>query len=258
MQISFNYLAAQDEGHFGSKDYTKSGLVGILYDLKQYTDGMPTGYDNPQYWNKVSEFLENDWNESTLDPYIRTSRSVYASRLFIPSMNSNKAPLAFGVEDSIQAPRWLIHYKGQVRVPEDGIYSICGFADDLLVVRVNGEIVLLTRWSGRKPSDPWSSATATGFCIHNFGQHYKCGQHMVYGDPIAFKAGEIIDLDILLADHGGRFAAWLYVLKKGEDYSRLQGSPVPPILQFSKEPVSIDESSPYMPPQSWSVWQAIP
>src|SRR5690606_19880069 len=123
---------------FGKEEKTEGALIGIIYDLKQDQHRRPTGIDPAQYPKVVSEFVKKNWDESVLNRFFRPARALYATQLFIPQMSADEAPKAFGVENVVKPAAWVIHYKGQVSPPEDGKYRFLCFADDLMVVAVNG------------------------------------------------------------------------------------------------------------------------
>lgn len=231
---------AQDE-LFGSstKREGEAALIGILYDLKQTQLRERTKETGSTYKAVIFEFMESGWDESVLNRYFRVTRPVYATQLAIQSMSANQAPKAFGVEDVVEPRMWVVHYKGQVAPPEDGLYRFSGYADDIMAVRVNGRVVLVTaRPDCRPPASIWRPPTGYADFTH--------------GDWIALKAGETVDFDVLVGERpGGSFSAVLHVAKQGVAipggrppiFKLAAGTPNGPRVKAGAD-------------TSWSVWSA--
>lgn len=213
----------------------QGALIGILYDFKQ--DQKRETLKPGRYADIIAEFLKDDWDESKLDKYFRVSRPLYATRIYISRMSAEEAPKAFGVEDVVKPRLWIVHYKGQVSPPEAGTYRFAGHADDILIVRLNGRIVLLSSLASSKPPGVAWRPTATS-------------DNLTRGDWITLKAGEIADMDVIVGEHpGGVFNAYLYLEKQGAPAGR------PPIFKLAPgAPAKLDR--PAGPDTSWSVWSA--
>jgi hypothetical protein len=240
---------AQDSA-FGTSAGTEAALIGILYDLKQTQQGEASGVTEQSYPKVIGEFLESEWDEGVLNDYFRVSRPVYATRIFMRTMSADQAPKAFGVDDVVEPRLWVVHYKGQVKAPMDGVYRIAGFADDFMAARINGNTVLV---SGRQDCIPenyaWKASEADGMPVGN-------GQ-VRYGNWVSVKQGEVIDLDVLVGERpGGIFSAWLYIQRKGETYPMEGAHPVLPVFQLSETPVRNSDVK-FAPPRPSSVWQAL-
>lgn len=243
-------MHGQTDSVFGTSGGTKAALIGILYDLKQTQQGKPSGVTEQNYPSVVGNFLSNEWDEGVLNQYFRVSRPVYATRIFIRTISADQAPKAFGVDDVVEPRLWLVHYKGQVEAPMDGVYRIAGFADDFMAARMNGRTVLV---SGRHdcipPEFEWEPSSPDGMHV---------GNGMIrYGDWVSVKKGEIVDLDVLVGERpGGIFSAWLYIQRKGETYPMEGANPVLPVFQFSETPVQNSDVR-FAPPRPSSVWDAL-
>ena len=93
-----------------------------------------------------------------LNRYYRFSKPLYTTQIFIPDMNANEGPKAFGAEKLVKPSRWVIHYKGQVSAPEPGTYRFWGIADDVMAAAVNGKTVLVgQRRDMKMPKTAWRS-----------------------------------------------------------------------------------------------------
>ncbi|MGE9289564.1 MAG: hypothetical protein ACQKBT_01155 [Puniceicoccales bacterium] len=235
---------------FGTSEGSEAALIGILYDLKQTQQGEPSGVTEESYAAEIGEFLNGEWDENLLNQYFRVSRPVYATRIFIRTLAADQAPKAFGVDDVVEPRLWLVHYKGQVEAPLDGVYRLAGFADDFMAARVNGETVLVC---GRPDSLPeeffWEPSSPDGLTVGN--------GKVRYGNWFAVQKGEVIDLDVLVGERpGGIFSAWLYIQRKGEKYPMNVQDPVLPPFQLSDVPVQ-DSDVKFAPPRPSSVWRAL-
>src|SRR4051794_694624 len=129
---------------FGFKEARGGGaLVGKFYDLKQLKDGKPSKLEDKGYSDELYNFVtKSNWNTSALDKYFVGPNQLYATQVFVPKMNANQGPVEFGLGGRVQPKMWIVHYKGNVIPPEGGTYRFVGMADDVLVVRFNGKVVL--------------------------------------------------------------------------------------------------------------------
>jgi len=246
-----NVLAQEPkDSAFGTAAGTEAALIGILYDLKQTQQGEPSAVTEQNYPNVIGDFFESGWDEGVLNQYFRVSRPVYATRIFIRTISADQAPEAFGVDDVVEPRLWLVHYKGQVEAPMDGVYRLAGFADDFIAARVNGETVLVAgRHDCLPPNFAWDSPSPDGMPVGN--------GHVRYGNWISVKKGEVIDLDVLIGERpGGIFSAWLYIQRKGESYPTEGPHPVLPAFQFSDTSIEFSDVR-FAPARPSSVWKAL-
>jgi len=220
--------ADNDSSAFGQSKQSEAALIGVLYDLKQTQDHKPTNVDPAVYCTVIDEFLSKGWDETVLNRYYRVSRPLYTTQIFIPSMDANQAPKAFGAEKTVQPSRWVIHYKGQVSPPESGTYRFWGIADDVMAVAVNGKTVLVgNRRDTRLPLTNWKASERDG-------AHAGDGE-LRPGDWMPLKEDEIIDLDVIVGERpGGIFNAFLMIEKQGASYNTdRRGHPILPIFQIA-------------------------
>ncbi len=127
---------------FGSSTGGDNQLVGYLYDLKQTSDGKPTGMTPDNYHQILMRFARAGWDESILAPYYKSPKPLYTSHVLVPNMDSSEGPKAFGLERDVQPKMWIIWYRGKVSAPATADYRFAGFADDVLLVRLAGKTVL--------------------------------------------------------------------------------------------------------------------
>ena len=233
---------AQDEAFGTSSSPGQSALIGILYDLKQTQQREPTKETERTYRAVIAEFLQSNWNEDILNRYFRVTRPVYTTQIFIPTMNADQAPKAFGVSDIVKPRMWVVHYKGQVAPPESGVYRFSGDADDIMAVRVNGRTVLVAGQPDcQPPPSVWKATEGDG------------PNRVRRGDWIALKAGEIADFDVIIGERpGGQFRALLYVEKQNA-----LGRATPPIFKLAPSPPPITKHpADFGPDTRWSIWSA--
>lgn len=222
---------------FGTLEESSASLVGILYDLKQDQARKPIMMNIAAYGKVVDEFLSQNWDESILNRYFRAGRPLYTTQVFIPLISAGAAPKAFQVEHIVKPMFWLIHYKGQVAAPTSGAWRFWGYGEEVCSVAINGKNVLLSNWReittpnvGWKSPEPPGQAAAHG--------------HLKAGDWIELKAGEVVDIDVLIGERGGGvFSAYLLIEKRGDSYEMLNGKPILPVFQLA----------PYETPQPKSV-----
>ncbi len=209
---------------FGTRTLSESGLIGMIYDLKQTQQREPAKED---YMTIVREFLESGWDESVLNRYFRAVQPVYATQIFIPLMEANAAPAAFGMEKIIKPSRWVIHYKGQVSPPENGLYRLIGYADDVLFAAINGQIVCQ---GSRK--DVWISSLLPH---EGYGQGPSIANgSLSYGAWVELKKDVPVDLDLLIGERpGSKFCAFLLYEKISDIYPEKNGKRIYPVLQMA-------------------------
>ncbi len=227
---------AQDAA-FGSADKQgQAALIGILYDLKQTQQREPTKETERTYRTVIAEFLQSNWDEDILNRYFRVTRPVYTTQIFIPTINADQAPKAFGVSDVVKPRMWVVHYKGQVAPPEGGVYRFSGNADDIIAVSINNRTVLVAgRPDCLPPKSVWHSSVPDE-------------RETSFGDWISLKAGEVVDFDVIIGERpGGQFRALLWIEKEGASGRR-------PIFKLA--PTTEPRNGDFGPDTSWSIWTA--
>ncbi len=238
---------------FGATKQSEAAMMGIMYDLKQTPDGKPTNVDPGTYCDVLDEYLSKNWDERVLEGYYKVIRPLYTTQIFIPNMDANNAPKAFGAEKTVQPSRWVIHYKAQVTPPADGTYRFWGCADDIMAVAVNGKTSLV----GPRPDLPlknttWKSTEGDG--------PQAADDALRAGDWFTAKAGEILDLDVIIGERpGGFFNAFVMIEKQGENYPKdVNGRNILPIFQVAPfdTPVIDDLNSEPKFSKGFPVWKS--
>ncbi len=249
--------ASADPSLFGVAKMEGASLIGILYDLKQDQYREKTKMGAAFYDSLVNEYLSSDWDEAVLNRYFRVTMPLYTTQVFIPKISASSAPVAFGVKDVVHPSYWVVHYKGQVSPPTSGSWRFWGFGSEVCSVAVNGRTVLASNWieNGRPIPTPklnWRPSDLPGQRIRQ--------AHLVAGDWMNLKAGEIIDLDILIGERaGGNFCAVLLIEKKGDKYEMKNGHPILPVFQLAPFTTPIPKSHQLGPQISHNgpIWKAI-
>lgn len=225
---------AADDSVFGRNERQGATLIGIFYDLKQTQRREPVPNHGQRFVHEVDEFLRAGLDEALLNRFFRAARPLYTTQLAMPSMSADAAPKAFGVDDLVKPRCWIVHYKGQVAPPTDGVYRFVGNFDDLLVVAVNRKVVLDGGRPGtRMPGLAWEEPA-------DKGPKVAANDLARYGDWLTLKAGEPVDIDILIGERpGGRFHGVLLYQKKGETYpTDSKGSIILPLFQLAPAPAT--------------------
>lgn len=224
--------AAQAEDAFGTRERQAATLVGILYDLKQTQRGEPIPKFQSNFPKALDEFLVSGFDEALLNRYYRAALPLYTTQLSIRRMNAAAAPRAFGVEDVVKPSYWLVHYKAQVAPPADGTYRFVGNFDDVLIVAINRRVVLNgSRPDTKLPRIDWREAADKGPRVAANGL-------AAYGDWLELKAGEPVDIDIIIGERpGSSFYGVLLYQKKGETYPlNAKGHIILPLFQIAPRP----------------------
>jgi hypothetical protein len=200
--------ATSSSNFFGARSQTDAALIGIFYDFKQSQTGEKVRRD---YRKIIEEFLNQGWDESVLKDFYRATQPLYTTQVFIPYIDADKAPRAFGVDQRVKPSNWMVHYKGQVSSNTGGTFRFIGLADDILAVGVNSKTVLVAPIRDAKYAVDWQPTEGPP-------TNGPCGL-MKFGTWFTVKKDEVIDLDILVGEvPGSGFGAWLQIEEKGVTY----------------------------------------
>lgn len=244
---------------FGSTEKLDNSLIGKFYDLKQTTSQKPTllgagGWDAQacaQNGIALHEFVHSGFSAATLSKYFSPKLVLYAPYVFVPGMPADKAPEAFNVQNEVKPSHWVVHYQAMVAPQEDGVYRFTGFADDYLIIGVNGKEVLdgslPIDWleHGRLEGKTW---IATEWRHHSAEPPYPVPRgrpandslHLNPGDWIEWKANDFKKLDIAFGEcPGGLFCGYIFIERKGDKYEKgTNGAPILPIFRIGDAKVS--------------------
>ena len=180
-------------GFFGGTGNAGSGLLaGNLYDLKKDAQGQPVQMDNTTYLDVINKLSRSGSTESALRRFYRAPDTLYMPRVAIPVINANEAPKAFKVDGKVQPKYWVAVYRGRMIAPESGSFKFLGFADDILLVKINDRLVL-----------DGSLLGATRL-------------HKREGLSFSVEKGKAYDIEVIVGEcPGGYFNAWLQLQKQG-------------------------------------------
>ncbi len=216
------------EGVLGSGQTIGNDLEGTFYDFKRNRRGNYTGAGNSTYKEKIRVFMHRDWKSSVLSGFYRSPRRIYATMIVVPPCSSAVAPAAFG-EEGATGRYWMIHYKGALVHKDDIVFRFWGSGDEILSIRVDGEIVLAACWDTvqmEMVGDLWRSHSVDS------RRYYMGNNRAVVGDWITLEAGVPRRIEVLLGDNGGEACAMLAVEVKGVDYEcNNQGGPILPAFK---------------------------
>lgn len=205
-------------GGFGSLQADDSKLIGVMYDLKQSQSGKSTG--RVSYYQVLSEFIEKRCDPDVLKGYFR-SPPIYASHIFLPVMDADRGPAAFGLERKVAPSNWFIHYKGAFTPPNTGRFRFRAMADDTLVAMVDGRVVIDVSLDRANPGK-WAAK----------GKNFRSGYEFTVGNWMELEAEKSYRLDLIVGERpGGQFKAYLLVEREGEADS--SGNPVPRLFSVS-------------------------
>jgi hypothetical protein len=202
---------------FGSGQTIGNDFVGTFYDLKRTRSGNVTAMDETQFATELEKFCRNGWKPSTLAKFYQSPKKLYTTTFCVPHVPSSLAPFAFGEPNTI-ACQWAVYYKGMLVYPEDIKFRFWGHGDDVLVVRVGGKVVLDASWE----SDSYGARRIAGNWVSSAtkNRQWYLGNNLAWGgDWIELKAGEPVEMEVLLGEQpGGNFCAMLLVEVDGVEY----------------------------------------
>ncbi|MFL6513652.1 MAG: hypothetical protein ACJ8M1_01370 [Chthoniobacterales bacterium] len=242
---------------FGFRESRGGGsLVGKFYDLKQLKNGTPSKLDQNNYPGEISKFVNSGWNESNLDKYFVSPNALYTTQIFIPKINADQGPVAFGLGGRVQPKMWIVHYKGNVIPTETGTFRFVGMADDVLVVRFNGRVVLDCGSTTPSGHGPQSFYPASGLQLDPKKMDWYKG--LGRGDPVQVTAGESYPMEVLMGEWpGGEFKAWLMIEKDGVQYEKdAKGTPILPIFKLAAGDVTRGGGEAPVFAKAGPVWKA--
>jgi len=215
--------------YFGGKNMGSRVMTGYLYDFKQDSNRNVQSYNKGIYGN-LSRVFTDSWRISEIKQFYRSAEPLQLTQVMIPMMGADAAPAAFGVADEVQPRGWMAHYEGNITPPETGKFRLWGKADDVLIVRINEEIVL-----DASLTDGYSNADMS---------KVRTGEGGLYsGKWMELREGESYPIELVIGEvPGGGFNAYLLVEQEGQNYDRHpNGYPILPVFQMI--PTELPEKS---------------
>ena len=234
-------------GLFGAK-FGVSGLTGTFYDLKQDKDRTPTkcapkDTGIPPYRAAIHDFLDANWNPAKFSKYFVAPDNLILGQLFIPSRDANEAPKAFNVEKECKPSRWLAHYRGSVKVPQDMPFRFVGSGDDWLVVRWDKKIALDAGYEFFEAGEKGDYKDFHQVVTDKFDIDRAPGglTHLRAGPWITETKGKVVPIEILFGETpGGVFDVYLCIevaTSKSKSKGTYPGEGKLKLLRFSNDPV---------------------
>ncbi len=226
---------------FGSGQTVGNDFVGTFYDFKRDRSGRDIPMDPDMFRAALRKFIVKGWKLSVLGRYYQSPKKLYATCFMIPQTLSILGPPAFGEDDTL-GYCWAAHYKGLLVCPAsytNGItFRFRGFGDDILLVRVNGELVLNACWPGTTElalAPEWQSTSADS------RKYFLGNNRAVVGDWITLEPGVPLDMEVLLGEvGGGGFSTLLVVEVEGVEYEKnRQGGPILPMFKTAEPSYSL-------------------
>jgi hypothetical protein len=221
---------------FGYTGQVEGTLKGSLFDTKVDPRGnalvTPEEINNRNFlmsrMTQISkDFTSGNWNARALErDYYKAERELYASYWVIEKGPAEKAPRDFGVEDEVEPKSILALYEGTFTPSESGEFRFLAKADDIIVVRVNSDIVVDGSYYNNGSN--WKSTEKVrGPSLIGLG-----GFPPSFGNWMKWEKGRPIDLKVLIGEApGGIFGCCLLYQKKGEERLRV----------FSTKPLTSQE-----------------
>jgi len=213
-------------------------LVGTFYDFKRDRRGKPltVAMSREEYKAVLMRFFRSGWKPAVLARYYQSPKKLYATTIAVPTILSSEAPPVFGEPDT-GGWCWAVHYKGQLVYKDAITFRFWGQGDDIMLVRVDGEIVLNACW--HTPSGPrtyeyfsplWQSSSPDSW------RYYMGNNTAIVGDWITLEPGVPLDMEVVIGEEpGGGFCAMLAVEVQGAEYPKnRQGGPILPIFKTAE------------------------
>ena len=226
-----------DIGMFGSTKSVSVGndFEGTFYSLNMDRQGKFEEMGFQTYLETVARFIANDWSPYVLAPYYRAPKKLYTTQFAIPTTDSGLGPSSFGLgwETLYDPYRWLCHYKGKFASKKGGRYRFWSMADDVLLVRVNGELVLNGTWGPfqREVCD-WNPQSKEHL------EYYMGHIQASVGNWFTLEPGQVYDMELLCGEVNGGGTACMLLIEDEEEspyYSKREdGLPILPIFRTAE------------------------
>jgi len=221
---------------FGFKEPVKSGsLVGTLFLLPsdQYKTNEAEIEGAKAFFKKVSA---GGWSESALGSLKKSPAILYNTQIVIPSILAKEAPKAFGVPPQEGQVRFLVRYRAKV-APRAARWRFVGYGDDIMVVRINNQVVL-------EASGPWNKLDKPGLTGWKPLKSYvydKSDTGKYYVGSWFQPGTSTVDMEVYLSEEPrtGDTSAVLLIEEEGAKYEKTNsGLPILPIWTVAPNPTN--------------------
>ena len=252
-QVAFRQVATRFTGGiFGSSEQVDGSLQGYLFDFKQDPDQRGIRHSNTIFENHIAEFIrDRNWDRGWLEEnFFKAPNSLSTTQIFFPTVRASAGPDFFGAGDIVDEMRWVVHYKGRFAPEESGQFRFVGYAGEVVIVRLNGEVVLdgshpFLRSRNRTPVYSEGRGQRSGRDMTEWQEEDHGYDHKIftggswsrhrwyYGTPMNFRQGQPMDLEILIGERGGGdFNAFLMIKEVGRDIEMDEhGRPIHELFQ---------------------------
>ncbi|MCC5789074.1 MAG: hypothetical protein JJT75_05535 [Opitutales bacterium] len=223
---------------FGATEESDYLLSGAFYDLQQDPDGNSTGISGANNSARQKgmrilreEFVGGGFDRRVLDrQFLRAPEDRSVSFIAHPTMPFRLGPQAYEMEDVVEIQGgglyWAIHYEGTISPPSSGEYRFTAFADDHLVLAIDGEIVV--DGGLKKLTDSRYHGEQVHGLIPRTNDRARGSRT---SDWIRMEAGRNYQIDIVLGENEPvEYTAWLFVEEKGVEYEKSGNWPKLPLF----------------------------
>lgn len=217
---------------FGNTSPLAGALEGTFIDFKQdrYRESPPN-----EGWMEAGQDFLRSYRIREFRKFFNAPQKLYATHFYIPLMQAEEAPRAYGVADLVEPSQWVAVYQGKFRSMKGGTFRFVGTADDILIVGVDGRTVLSAGFTESNPGR-WTPDNAPTHSAPPVSQYLP---KLTEGDWFKLAPGEARDLSVLIGEiPGGEFGCYLFIEERGVDYeTTAEGRPILPVFKlkdFSK------------------------
>ncbi len=204
---------------------------GTFYSLSLDRRMKKTGIDRGRSYEIIRTFIESGWNPYSFSAYYRSPKKLYTTQFMIPLELSACGPDAFGYDDpNFPAYHWVVHYKGKIASRKDGRFRFWASADDCLIIRVNGKVLLdASRTSRPVDATGWKSSD-------KMSNKYELGNsHADIGDWFELKAETPVEMEVVIYENDGSNCFLVLIEDADEDYPESkEGMPVLPVFKTAE------------------------
>ena len=235
----------EDMSLFGGSKSVAVGndFEGTFYSLQYDRDGNDLHTTDQEYEQAIRKFVDKDWNPHVFFPYYHGRQKLYTTQIFIPTISSEFGPSFFGIPagPDFDPIMWCVHYKGKIMRKDGGRFRFWGFGDDVLLVRVNGEVVLNASYVfARTRYCPWEGNKEDY-------QYWLGHAEAAVGNWFELEPGVPVEMDVLIGEQpGGQICGYLLVEEEGETYFKnQQGMPILPVFKTAEIPEPVKDKIKY-------------
>lgn len=212
---------------FGNTSPLAGALEGTFIDFKQdrYRENPP----KDGWMDAGKDFLRN-YNLREFRKYFNAPQKLYATHFYIPLINADEAPRAFGVETLVEPSQWVAVYQGQFRSAKGGSFRFVGTADDILIVGVKGRTVLSAGFTESMPGK-WVPEDEPEYAAPSASEYLP---KLSVGDWFKLGPNEPTELTVLIGEiPGGEFGCYLFIEEKGVEYETTSDDrPILPVFKL--------------------------